>query len=206
MKFFSKDNYISLIVISFLLGVFAILVMQKSQFFMTLSDFFKKYIEIITVVVSPLTALWVADIMRKRTDKNKEENEVLRNLISYRHQKGSSEFLSAINRIALTFDKNGKIKQQVKELWRSYTNKENPVVSRQKEIELVYEICKCKGYDISEFEIDNFFVSDGPIVTPVIQIMQQQNPVSPQDPNSTASISNNNKTNCITSGSTTSNL
>ena len=74
-------------------------------------------------------------------------------------------------------------------------------MSKQKEIELVYEICKYKGYNLSEFEIDNFFVSNSPIA-PTIQIIQQ-NQTPPQNPGSTASVSNNNMTNSITSSSTT---
>jgi len=191
--------------ITFLLGIFVTLLMQKSQFFSALSNLVKQNMSIIAVLISPLIALWVGDMMRKRTEKHKEEIEVLKNLISYRHHKGSPEFLSALNRIELIFDKNEKIKQQVKELWRSYTNKENLLVSKQKEVELVYEICKYKGYDVSEFEIDNFFVSDGPPVgAPTINIIQ--NPTTQQNHNSTASVSSNNKTNSITSSSTTLNL
>lgn len=189
-----------------MLGIFVTLMMQKSQFFVAISNLVKNNIGIIAVIISPLIALWVGDVMRKKTDKNKEEIEVLKNLISYRHNKGSHEFLSAINRIGLIFDKNEKIKYQVKELWRSYINKENQAVSKQKEIELVYEICKYKGYNLSEFEIDNFFVSDGPPMgVPTINIIQQ-NPAPQQNPNSTASVSGNSKTNSIVASSTTINL
>lgn len=186
-----------------MLGIFVTLLMQKSQFFSALSNLVKQNIGIIAVIISPLIALWVGDMMRKKTDKHREEIEVLKNLISYRHHKGSSEFLSALNRIALIFDKNEKIKQQVKELWRSYTNKENPLVSKQKEVELVYEICKYKGYEVSEFEIDNFFVSDGPPTgAPTIQIIQQ-NPIPQQNSNSTVNSLSNNGINSIMSSSTT---
>lgn len=199
---FLKENYILSYIAIFLFGIFATLLMQNSQFFTSLSNLVKQNIGVVAVIMSPLIALWIGDVLRKRTDKNKEEIEVLKNLISYRHNKGSHEFLSALNRITLIFDKNEKIKQQVKELWRSYINKENLAVSKQKEIELVYEICKYKKYNISEFEIDNFFVHDGPPITPTIKIFQQ-NQVPQQSPNSTASFLSDNKTNSITSSSTT---
>ena len=112
MKFFSKENYIALLLIAFLIGIFVTLMTQKSQFFFSLSKLVMQNIGIIAIIISPLIALWVGDKMRKRTDKDKEEIEVLKNLISYRHNKGSHEFLSAINRIGLIFHENEKIKHQ----------------------------------------------------------------------------------------------
>lgn len=174
MKLFSKNNYIFLITLAFLVGIFITLVAQRSPLFLTVSSFVKQYIGVIAIIISPLVALWAGNKISKNTEKRREEYEVLKNIISYRHNKTSHEFLSALNRTTLIFDRNEKIKQLIRNLWQSYVNKENSLVSSQKEVELIHEICKYKGYSVSEFDINNFFIQgSSPKKSPATQVVQQ---------------------------------
>lgn len=184
-----EENFYLITIITFFIGVILTLIFQKITFFIIVSDFVKEYLGIITIIISPLIALWVGDVMRRRSEANKQEYELLKDLISYRYARGSQEFLCSLNRIGLVFNRNEKIKRLIKELWRSYVNSENRLVSNQKEVELIHEICKYKNFDISEFDIDNFFVSkNSPVVSP-IQIIQQ-NTLPSQQQNSIPSTAN----------------
>ncbi len=138
-------------------------------------------------IFAPVLAIIVGEYLRQRTEKEREEYETLKALVSFRHMTGSHEFLGALNRVALVFDKNTEIKKLVKELWNGYVNAENPAVSKRRQIELIYAICKHMKRDVTEFEIDNFFIPASLI--PIHSSVQP--PSSPQNPNSTASDNNN---------------
>jgi hypothetical protein len=144
-------------------------------------------ISIGVAIFAPVLAIIVGESLRQRTEKQREEYETLKALVSFRHITGSHEFLGALNRVVLIFDKNAEIKKLVKELWDGYVNSENPAVSKRRQIELIYAICKHMGRDVTEFEIDNFFI---PAPTTLIS-SPVQSPPSPQNPNSTASDNNN---------------
>jgi len=137
-------------------------------------------------IFAPVLAIIVGEYLRQRTEKQREEYETLKALVSFRHTTGSHEFLGALNRVVLVFDKNIEIKQLVKELWNGYVNIENPAVSKRRQIELIYAICKHMKRDVTEFEIDSFFIQ-----TPSSSIQFSPSPSSSQNHNSTASNNNN---------------
>lgn len=137
-------------------------------------------------IFAPVLAIVVGEYLRQRTEKQREEYETLKALVSFRHTTGSQEFLGALNRVILVFDKNTEIRNLVKELWNGYVNVENLAVSKRRQIGLIYAICKHMKRDITEFEIDSFFIPAAP--TP---ILSSTSPSSSQNPNSTASDSSN---------------
>lgn len=139
------------------------------------------------VIFAPVLAIVVGEYLRQRTERQREEYETLKALVSFRHMTGSHEFLGALNRVVLVFDKNIEIKRLVQELWNGYVNAENPAVSKRRQIELIYAICKHMKRDVTEFEIDNFFIPASPI--PIHSPIQP--PSSSQNPNSTVSDNNN---------------
>jgi len=110
----------------------------------------------------------------------------LKELISFRHFKGSQNFLSALNRVILVFDNNEDIKRLVKELWNGYVNSENRSVSNHREVELIHAICKHMGRNVNEFEIDSFFIPV-PTATPSVPITD----TVPQNPPSSTSGNTN---------------
>ncbi|MFA5095158.1 MAG: DUF6680 family protein [Candidatus Paceibacterota bacterium] len=191
-----KYNLLALIILVFFVGFFA----HEDQGFIALSNFVKDNLAVIAIIISPIIAWGVAEIVRKKSESNKQKYEVLKTLMSYRHIKGSHEFLSALNRINLVFDRDSEIKDLVKNLWRSYIDKEERKVTNQKEIELIYKISKKMGFDISEFEIDNFFISGTQIIQP---ISQNQNSNSTTSQNQSNLFSQDIKTDSITANSFT---
>ncbi|MDO8676674.1 MAG: hypothetical protein Q7K16_03450 [Candidatus Azambacteria bacterium] len=144
-------------------------------------------ISIGAAIFAPVLAIVVGEYLRQRTERQREEYETLKALVSFRHITGSHEFLGALNRVVLVFDKNIEIKKLVKELWNGYVNIESPAVSKRRQIELIYAICKHMKRDVTEFEIDNFFI---PATTPSISSPTTP-PYSSQNSNSTASESSN---------------
>lgn len=190
------------VILAFFVGFFA----HKDASFMFLSNFVKENMSIIAVIFSPLIAWAVAEITRGKSESNKQKYEVLKTLMSYRHIKGSQEFLSALNRINLVFDRDPEIKEIVRNLWQSYVNNEDQKVRSQKEVELVYKIAKKMGFEISEFEIDNFFIQALPQQVFPIQIIKQASngQMTPPPQSQTASVSGNMDISSITAGSITS--
>jgi len=135
-------------------------------------------ISIIAVIVSPLIALWVGEEIRRNNYQRKREDKLLEKLIAFRYMLHSTDFLSAFNSINFVFSKNEKIKELVKDLHRARTNnKEDITVINQRIVELIYEICKYRKYNITEYEIQNLFIpiSNTPIRT---QDSLPQNPSS----------------------------
>lgn len=144
-------------------------------------------ISIGAAILAPVLAIVVGEYLRQRTEKQREEYETLKALVSFRHITGSHEFLGALNRVVLVFDRNIEIKRLVKELWNGYVNVESPAVSKRRQIELIYAICKHMKRDVSEFEIDNFFI---PATAPSTSFPATPSSSS-QNPNSTASDNSN---------------
>lgn len=156
-------------------------------------------ISIIAVIISPviatLIAIWIGEEIRKKNYQKEREDKLLEKLIANRYIFGSIEFLSALNSIDFVFFNNERIKELVKNLHRAYINKENLTVINQRIVELIYEICKYKKYNITEYEIQNLFIP--------IQNQAIQNPSS-QNPSSTSGQSNNEDKPIATSNSITS--
>jgi len=153
-------------------------------------------ISIIAVLISPiiatLLAVWIGEEIRRKNYQKEREDKLLEKLIANRYIFGSVEFLSALNSIDFVFSNNKNIKELVKNLHRAYINKENVTVINQRIVELIYDICKYKKYNITEYEIQNLFI---PAQTQIIA----QNPT--QNPPSTAGNSNNIQQSITTSNS-----
>lgn len=158
-------------------------------------------ISIGAAIFAPVLAIIVGECLRQRTQRQREEYDTLKELISFRHSRGSQNFLSALNRVILVFDNNADIKRLVKELWNGYVNKDEGAVSNRREVELIHAICKEMGRNINEFEIDSFFIQ-----IPLNNIgFPATSPFPSPSPNSTASDTNNfiTKTNSRSSKSIT---
>ncbi len=138
-------------------------------------------ISIIAVIISPiiatLVAIWIGEQIRRKNYQKEREDKLLEKLVANRYMAYSEEFVSALNSINFVFSKNEKIKELVKNLHRAYINKESTDVTNQRLVELIYKICTYKGYNVTEYEIQNLFI---PVQRQIIQ-----NP-SHQDPSSTA--------------------
>ena len=146
------------------------------------------------VLMAPIFTIVIGEYLRLRSDRGKEEYETLKELIAFRHTKGSQEYLSALNKVILVFDNDKDIKRLVKEYWNGCVNLENSFVLNRRSVELIHAICKHMGRNVNEFEIDSFFIQV-PIKLPPINTNQQNAPTSTagsthQD-GSTTSLSNN---------------
>src|SRR3989338_7595665 len=89
-------------------------------------------ISIGAAIFAPVLAIIVGEYLRQRTERQREEYETLKALISFRHISGSPEFLGPLNRVILVFDKNSEVKKLVKDLWNGYVNKDDPVISKRR--------------------------------------------------------------------------
>ncbi|MFC1638093.1 DUF6680 family protein [Patescibacteria group bacterium] len=123
-----------------------------------LSDFLDaNFLGIVAVIISPIIAVYVGETIQRNNYQRKREDKLITDLITYRNQASSSGFLGALNSIVLVFHENSKIKELVKSLHRAMMNSANQEVIDQMVVELIYEICKYKGYGVTENEIRNSF-------------------------------------------------
>lgn len=148
-------------------------IVRDSATFLHYFETLKKNLAVFAVIFSPLITLVIAERLRQGADREDQKYDVLKNLISYRHIKGSHRFLSSLNRVNLVFDNDNQIKELVRSLWRSYVNNETQQITSQKEVELIHKISQKMGFDISEFDIDNFFMAKSAQPISVIQNIQQ---------------------------------
>lgn len=164
---------------------------------MDLSIIISTIISIIAVIISPIIAIWVGEKIRIKNYQKEREDKLLEKLIAYRYVLSSAEFLSALNSIDYVFYKNEKIKELVKNLHRAYTNKENILTINQRVVELIYEICKYKKYNVTEYEIQNLFI---PIKSSGVEMKDSFS----QNPSSTSGQSKNEEKSITMSKSITS--
>ena len=139
------------------------------------------WINVAAILISPAIAtgvgLWIGEIMRARTYQKEREEKLLEQLMTYRYAMPSPGFLGALNSINQVFHKNLKIKSLVKDLHRAFSNTEVQSVLDQRIVELIYEICRHKGYDVTEHEIHNTFSIL--IKPPLSQSQPVQQPTNP---------------------------
>ncbi len=119
-------------------------------------------ISIFAVIISPLIAIWVGEEIRKNNYQKEREDRLLEKLVANRYMIYSDEFLGALNSINFVFSRNEKIKELVKNLHRAYVNKEDVDIVNQRMVELIYEICKYKRYNITDGNSNN---SEQPTIT-----------------------------------------
>ena len=73
-------------------------------------------INIIALLLSPVIAVAIGELLRKRSFEKQKRLDTLYNLVAYRYKLDSDEFLQALNSLKLLFSKNEKLQKLLDEL------------------------------------------------------------------------------------------
>ena len=113
-------------------------------------------IAIIAILFSPIIAIGVGELLRKRSFKKDKRLAILYNLMAYRDKVESDEFLSALNSLKL-FYQDESLYDLTFELRKSYQarnlERANVLIAK-----IIKRICKLEKFNhISVEDVDNLF-------------------------------------------------
>jgi len=113
-------------------------------------------INIIAILLSPIIAIGIGELLRKRSFKKDKRLAVLYNLMAYRDKVESDEFLSALNSLKL-FYRDESLYSLTFELRKSFQiedlGRSNVLI-----VKIIKRICELEKFNhISVEDIDNLF-------------------------------------------------
>ena len=119
-------------------------------------------INIIALLLSPVIAVAIGELLRKRNFEKQKRLDTLYNLVAYRYKLDSDEFLQALNSLKLLFSKNEKLQKLLDELHLTFLKRDRGETSADEANKLVVKIiknvCELEGFkNITEEDIDNLF-------------------------------------------------
>jgi len=119
-------------------------------------------INIIALLLSPVIAVAIGELLRKRNFEKQKRLDTLYNLVAYRYKLDLDEFLQALNSLKLLFSKNEKLQKLLDELHLTFLKRDRGETSADEANKLVVKIiknvCELEGFkNITEEDIDNLF-------------------------------------------------
>ena len=114
---------------------------------------------LITGLLGPLVVGLVIWKLGKREQDNRIKSDAIRDLMTYRADFSSREFLRSLNKVSITFHNNDEIRTQIRTLYESISlpGMEEKQINR-KIVGLIYTLCQKNGFDrITEYDIDQAF-------------------------------------------------
>ena len=119
-------------------------------------------INLIAILLSPIIAVVIGEVLRKRNFEKQKRLDALYNLVAYRYKLDSDEFLQALNSLKLLFSKDGNLQRLLNELHQTFLRRDKgEVVDNRPEglvIKIIKRVCELEGFkNIAEEDIDNLF-------------------------------------------------
>jgi len=81
-------------------------------------------INIIALLLSPVIAVAIGELLRKRNFEKQKRLDTLYNLVAYRYKLDLDEFLQALNSLKLLFSKNEKLQKLLDELHLTFLKRD----------------------------------------------------------------------------------
>lgn len=138
-------------------------------------------INILVIVIAPIIAVWVGQILQNRSEKRKDKLLIFKTLMTSRIYGWTIDSVHALNIIDIVFADDEKVRSAWKELNAKY-HVSNPTQQQLDEIqvaqnELLEAMAKSLGYEdrISWETIQNPYIPDGLAMQIEAQRTQQQN-------------------------------
>lgn len=103
-------------------------------------------INIIAILLSPIIAVVIGELLRKRNFEKQKKLEILHDLIAYRDRPDSIEFLRALNLLRLFFSKDNELKKLVNNLYEKFLKRDQGLVEPETCTNLVVKIIKTSLY------------------------------------------------------------
>ena len=111
----------------------------------------------LVVIISVVFAVIVAELLRKRNFREQKKLDALYNLVAYRHELHSKEFLSSINSIKLLFSNDTNVKSLVNSLYDAY-QMENIDLADQLLLDIIKRISALQGFkNITDEDLQKVF-------------------------------------------------
>lgn len=125
---------------------------------MTISDI----VAIIAIILSPIIAVAIGELLRKRNFEKQRRLEVLHDLMAYRDKIESNEFLRALNSLRLLFSKDNELKKLLNDLYETTHKRDTGEVEPQIVDNLIVKIIKyvcdlVEFRNITEEDINKLF-------------------------------------------------
>lgn len=125
---------------------------------MTISDI----VAIIAIILSPIIAVAIGELLRKRNFEKQRRLEVLHDLMAYRDKIESDEFLRALNSLRLLFSKDNELKKLLNYLYETTHKRDIGKVESQIVDNLIVKIIKyvcdlVEFRNITEEDINKLF-------------------------------------------------
>ena len=79
-------------------------------------------INILAVLLSPIIALWISNIVQERKEKRKEKMQILKILMTQRFSVKNIEYVNALNLIDVVFVDSKDIRSAYKNLYNEYAS------------------------------------------------------------------------------------
>lgn len=128
-------------------------------------------ISIIAILVSPLIAVVVGQILQNRKEKNNRiyanKLNIFAMLVGARHSKVNNDnFITAINQIPIVFNENKKVLEKLERFIKTHKDRVSPLTEVIADLEtqlydLVVEIGKDMNYqDLDNYSIKSFYNPD----------------------------------------------
>jgi len=119
-------------------------------------------INIIAILLSPLIAVIVGELLRKRNFKKQKRLEILYNLIAYSDNTESKQFLGSLNSLKLLFSKDKILKRLLNELLITFQKRDQikVVLSTSGKLitDIIKRVCDLEGFKgITKEDISNLF-------------------------------------------------
>lgn len=120
---------------------------------------------IIQLFLSPLIAaviaIWVGEILRKKSFQKETRLKILHNLIAYRHKIEGNEFLSSLNSLKL-FYRNDELDNMIFELRKSFQVRDKGNISSKKAniliAKIIKKVCELEKFNhITIEDVNNLF-------------------------------------------------
>ena len=118
-------------------------------------------INIIAIIFSPIIAVVIGEILRKRNFEKQKRLEIIHDLMAYRDKVNSPEFLRALNSLKLFF-KDKKLRELLDKLYSSFKERDKgkgiPGESESLITTIIKKVCELEKFKhLSNDDIDNLF-------------------------------------------------
>lgn len=110
-------------------------------------------------ILGPLVIGIIIWILGERAIDKRNQNEAIRDLMTFRGDYANPEFRRALNKISVTFHKDPGIRKEIRDLYDVVNNPTSSEVNvSRKIVGLIYNLCQKNGFKgITEYDIDQAF-------------------------------------------------
>lgn len=110
-------------------------------------------------ILGPLIVGLIIWRLGEKAIDRRNQNEAIRDLMTFRGDYASPEFRRSLNKISITFHKDTETRKEIRDLYEVINNPSSLESNiNRKIVGLIYNLCKKNGFEgITEYDIDQAF-------------------------------------------------